>query len=563
MDSISKTPVCVAVIDLDYCQESFGVAPCTATGVNCYNTYRSCKDRGNFNKGAKQYYFCTHNVGTPLMLGERPYLLSIDYLPTEIKTSFTVSGRVKVKLLDEPDTDVGIDPYYTSRTRPIPGSFWKKLLARNPNYKGRPISIYEGVLGDEWTDYQLRFRGLLYNISIGKGQVTIEATDPLKSLADIYLPSKVEIKLRADIGSAETELPLIGASNLSTYTYFRIKDEFVSVNTYSSAQSAAQVSRGALGTTASSHTDNDKLTPVWVYGPDDPFTAMQDLLTVGEIPASSINTTAFSAASTWPATDQPVYCIIKEPTPVEQLYFELVDLCNCKSWYGEDQRITMQRQIPNSPGRTFSTISDAYNIIGGSASIDLCSQNHITRCALYWGQTILGEDEKSTSYNHLTISIDAGAESSFDYDEVLEKTIYSRWMSDTATSIEAANERARSYTGRTVYTNCDPRPIIQLDLDPKDSTIITGSYVVIDTDEIEDQYGDPVNMRAMVVRRENKGDRVSLRCQALSDRYIMLMASTTAGDWTAAGETERADNGYMSDAYGVMPDGYRPGYHMY
>jgi hypothetical protein len=60
----------------------------------------------------------TTDSGTPFKGGERPYLKSVDYLPTEISRSLTVSGRVKVKIADEPDTDRGIDPYLDARTDP-------------------------------------------------------------------------------------------------------------------------------------------------------------------------------------------------------------------------------------------------------------------------------------------------------------------------------------------------------------------------------------------------------------------------------------------------------------
>jgi hypothetical protein len=359
-------------------------------------------------------------------------------------------------------------------------------------------------------------------------------------------------------------LPLANTSAISTYAYFRCDDEIIQINSHNSAINTAYVERAVLGSQVATHGDGNKLTPIWVRGSENPFTTMQYLLEFGGIPSSSINTTAFQTASTWPAIDPNVACLIKDPISVEQLYYELVDLTNCRSWYGEDQKITIQRDILNDPARTYASLSENFHIIEDSASMDLQGNEHITRCSMFWGQLPLGNDKDSTAYKYLTISIDADAESSVDYNEVLEKTIYCRWLSDTAVSIEDANINAKSYTGRQVFFNRDPRKIMTFDIEIKDSTILTGNHVNITSDEFQDVYGNPLEMKAVVVKRESKNNgRIAVKCQALPDRSILIMASSSVGNWTASSPSERLANGFMSDAHGMMPDGQTLGYSMY
>ena len=186
----------VVVISLDTCNLVWGTAPCTAsTGDKCYNTYSTCDDKPNYDKRSKPYYFTNigaSNFNVPLA---RPYIKEISDLPTELKENGTVTKRLKVKFADEPElTDTAQDKYYADRGT-IQGTFWNKLIARNPNYKGRIIELYEGFDSLAFADYTLRFVGKIENITIGNGYAEVEAIDLLRSLEDIEFPVAKNIEL--------------------------------------------------------------------------------------------------------------------------------------------------------------------------------------------------------------------------------------------------------------------------------------------------------------------------------------------------------------------------------
>jgi hypothetical protein len=142
---LSRTPVTLVVITLDFCALTYGVLPCTATGgpgEECYNTFPTCQDKQNYDRTTKEYRFTS--LDAPYIKDARPYLDTIDWMQTEIKPgSLTIIGRSTLTMADEPDTDIGIDPYVENRSS-VQGTFWKKLLARNKNYSGRRVEIYKG-----------------------------------------------------------------------------------------------------------------------------------------------------------------------------------------------------------------------------------------------------------------------------------------------------------------------------------------------------------------------------------------------------------------------------------
>jgi len=186
----------IIVINLDACGLTWGTAPCTAsTGDKCYNTYFTCDDKPNYDKRTKRYYFTNSGARNFNIPEARPYITEISDLPTEIKENGTVTKRLKVKFADDTElTDTVGDKYYSTRAS-IQGNFFQKLVARNPNYKGRIIELYEGFDSLAFADFTLRFVGKIENITLGNGWCEIEAIDLLRSLDDVEFPAARNIEL--------------------------------------------------------------------------------------------------------------------------------------------------------------------------------------------------------------------------------------------------------------------------------------------------------------------------------------------------------------------------------
>jgi hypothetical protein len=188
---------------MDYCENTFGVAPCTATGTKCFNTFYTCTDQANFGITTKTYQFINANLPLNVITdfyGYKPYIKQVDSLASEIKDGETIVKRLKAQFYDEDGDDFGVDPYLTDRTS-VQGSFWKKFIARNKNYKGRLIKLYEGFDDVAAGSFELKFVGKIDNIQINKGIVTVEAVDLLRGLKDIKYPVATGINLAEVLGN--------------------------------------------------------------------------------------------------------------------------------------------------------------------------------------------------------------------------------------------------------------------------------------------------------------------------------------------------------------------------
>lgn len=206
-NSISKQLITLCILDLDYCANTFGIAPCTATGTpKCYNTFKTCRAKINYLKTTKSYRYI-NNDAPPSAAAEfnaRPYIIQNSSLSTELKDDKTIPARGTITFADEIDYDQGIDPYlYDRRSNLIDGKgyHFKKLIERNSYYKGRIITIKQGYPGQSESSFTTIFSGKIDNIKRNKLTVDLEYTDDIVDLSKVEYPYKTNIKLTSDLGA--------------------------------------------------------------------------------------------------------------------------------------------------------------------------------------------------------------------------------------------------------------------------------------------------------------------------------------------------------------------------
>lgn len=565
LDKIARTPFKMVVLTLGYCSQAFGVAPCTATGASCYNTRYTCKDKTNYTHSTKDYTFTSIDAPLPLKTGERPYLKSVSSLPTEIKDSFTVAGRCIMKFVDELDSDVGIDPYISTRAS-VQGTFWKKLLARNPYYNDRPVKVYQGFIGLDGTcDYEQIWYGVIKSIAMGAdGEVTIEAVDVLKSINDIDVPAETDCKLMVDLDTTITSMTLDKTSDLDSTGIVIIGTEIIEYSGNSTVTNVLSgCTRGAWGTTASTHKTDNKVQKCKYFSPKNPFDHLYDILTVdGGLSTDFVDTTAFASAKTWPLDDQINYSVLlTKPTKLKDLYFDLLDHVDAKSWVAENLKITCQRELANKPGRAYFSLTDDQNIVINSDSVSVDDNTRITRCALYWERGVLDEPEKPESYERINVAVDADAESSLEYGDVKSKKIWSPWIHSSAGTTEAVDQYTRNLVMRRVARHRDPDAIIELSVELKDSDIKTGEYVQLYTDLILNIDGTTLSGdKCQVIRREQSGNNYKLKLQKLSARRVAIIGPSTISSTYSDAPSADREYGYISGNNAFMANddhGYR------
>lgn len=202
----------VLEIDCDTCTHTFGVAPCNATGTQCYNTYGTCKDslgaKTNYAKGTKTWKFCGRGMQIPAGQPLRPYIADHSFTPTEIPVGGGLAARSQttITMADETCSDVEGDPYYASRGSPAQGTFWTRFIARNYNVQNRVARVRKGYVVNPW-DWTV-FNTELYLVASiagpdNNGNIAITLTDATKTLDQNMLPVATTGTLSADLKAVE------------------------------------------------------------------------------------------------------------------------------------------------------------------------------------------------------------------------------------------------------------------------------------------------------------------------------------------------------------------------
>jgi hypothetical protein len=568
----SRIPVWYVKLTLDFCAETFGSAPCVAVGTGdkkCVNTFFTCKDTANYNKTTRVLKFCT-NGELPFSDGERPYIESVAQLPTEIKEALPVLGRVKIRLYDEPDNDVGIDPYVGDRTS-TQGTYWRKFLKRNPNYKGRTIEVYEGFIGIPEAEFQLRFKGKIDNIRfVAKGKVEIEGIDTIGDLKRIKLPPAYKIQVGTGGGSTVTTMTFKGddvdklsgstAVPISVTTgltyYIRIGDEIISYassNYDSTSNQITGLARGVANTPATAVSENDNVSFAPHYN-GNPYDVMLELLSNSAsailnpgagISTANINTTQFNAERDFTSltTEVIVDGWIDEEITAGEAYFDIVNTLDLKTWVGEDLKINVLRRTPNRPDRTYHIITDDANIVLGTDSLNQNEESRFTRGYFSWDYLPATDFDQGKNFRRREVLIDLDLESSNAYAEDIVKSDKTRFIRSGIMSEANENNFAQNRQRRWLQTRKDALSLIDVTLEYKDSNIKTGDYCKVNTDLITDGLGNPITTAiCQVNKRSVSNNKVKLTLEKQPDNKTAFIGDSTPGGssaYTAASVAQR------------------------
>lgn len=189
-------------LSLKFCANTYGIAPCTAAGAvgtECYNTSTTCQDRPNYTDTTRKLTICDR--GGIINPGEdvRPYMTKIDTASTEVSRANGIAtrGRATVQAIDEECYD-HLDPYRATRPAAAGGTFWRRLVARNPNYFGITAKITRGFATEPFSLDAIREEQYIVQRIAGPdpaGRVSITLADRTKLLDNAKAPAPSKGKL--------------------------------------------------------------------------------------------------------------------------------------------------------------------------------------------------------------------------------------------------------------------------------------------------------------------------------------------------------------------------------
>ena len=564
LSEYSRGVIYIIKITLDKCQESFGVAPCTATGVQCYNTFSTCKDTPNYNRGTTDIYLSSISKRIPFA-GCRPLLLNNPSIfQTDISDNKLKTLRFTFDLAEDfKDYDIGMDPYRSSRaTKPDTVPFVKTLLARNPNWQNRPITIYEGFDGQTQTqlldDENIIAYGILKNIRLGDKSIQFEATDIISPLSEIDYPEKKGVTLVSDISTSQTSIVLSDVDGYEDYTALSIGEEIITYDTGNISAANNMITscvRAAGGTTAAAHSSGDSAEPCG-YFQGDIFDVLKDDILIGAGGLVSGN-----IASDWNTIrDNPteifeIEAYLPKSTKLNKYIQELIDLFCLKMWQGEDQKIHITRSHQNLNGRTYHILTDNANIVVDSRASDLNDDDRITTVEIRYDFDWFGSIDKAEDFSGFEIQHDSDAAGINGAQKIKKKIIPCRWLRRGVYQEELFFDFIEALARRTLFKYNEAHAFIEAKVEIKDSAITAGDFAKLTTTALVDETGTPLEAEKFEICKRKPDKNVlsikMLRC--IKTPFLIIAPDSVTNDWSTATDSEKEygaicnDNGEMSD----------------
>lgn len=569
-----RLPIWVVEIDLTACTLNWGAAPCTATGPagsQCYKTYATCQDTPNFSPndspfaGAGVYVFCSSRefiesgaVAIPCIQGDPAFRPAVIDPGKGLGTLGGVVIQMRDFNTDEPYIPDLWDPYRSARTSDPVGTWWNRLLARNPHYQGRTMRLYLGYKGAAYPSEYQRRDYVIETIKPGgqSGVVEIVAKDPLKLADDkrAKVPRAIKGTLSADLDDNDISFTIDETTNDfdTAVSVVRIDDELMSYITQAGG-SFSGVARGTFNTTATAHDEGATVQQVKRLTTKNVAEMVYYLLANHtEIPAAYLDAAEFDPEG-W-MNQVMVAATLVEPVGVRALITELAEQAPFAVWWDEiDRKVKLRAVAPVHPDTAPVEITDE-DIVKDSVSIDRLDNERVSRVFVYYGQINPVEGDDVNNYSDLYIKVNSDAESDALYGKVRERQIKSRWFdADDQVSVITG-------VGRIIQRYGDPPIKVSLLLDVKDQhRIRTGQQVLLSSKWLQDVDGSPLPTNFQVVdahperRKGGHSWRVNLMSLGFSGRYAYLGFSSP--DYSGASAAYKARYGYIGPSAGNFADG--------
>lgn len=564
--SVGRRPVTVVELDLDFCANTYGSAPCTAavgvTGAQkCFNCFATCQDTANFSKTAKTYKFTSESSFLPIGENIYPCITDVDIAPVQIDPKgFAVSGSVTVQLKDFPHHDRNVDPYVSTRAYDpeSQGTFFGKLRGRNPYLENRVMRVKEGYIDDDRT-ISSRTRTFFIDRMEGpdaNGNVKIIGKDALR-FADAEkakAPAVSRGSLSASITDIATSLTLtpsgIGSEYPSSGTV-KIDEEVI---TYSSKSGDILngLTRGTDGTTADAHDSASKVQLCIRYTAETLTDIVYDLLVnYAALDSSYIPLSDWTTENdTWLGSITSTV-LLTEPKGVKDLINEIQQASGSFFWWDDiDAEVKFKVLAPPLPTTPPMELNEQEHFLAGSITVKDLTKERVSRVIMYFAPTGVAIELKPENFRSVSIQVDATGEGTNAYGTSTELTILNRWVS----SLPLADEIGLRVLNRFKET---PRQVI-FRLDAKDASLKTGDLVDISSRLIQEVDGAPRLIRCLVTesREVEMGSHYEYTAiqAANTGGSAALIAPDGTPDWTSATEEQKRTYMYISNDAGLMSD---------
>lgn len=557
-----REPVTIVEMTLDECYHNHSQGGCSAPynpGGECYNTFATCQ--------VKEDYYPINTIAIKLsgakdsvVPGHIPCIDKVSIAPTKITPGKGLGHRTQVTItcIDFAIADESnIDRYAENRNyiAKDTGTFWGKLLARNPHFVGRSLMVRQSHANDYDTTTGSKTRHYIIDRIDGpdkNGNVKIIAKDPL-SLAEslkAQCPKPTNGALTADMSHGHNSHFSVGTGEGAQYPtgqfYVRIGSEIIRIASRSG--DTLQIGdRGDKGSTADDHKQGDNVqqcyvasgTSVWRVD----FVLYMLLGTYTEIDFSIIYSSWLdwqTEAAQW----TPLYylnTVISKPTSVQKLLDEICIETNTNIWWDDEtQKIKWKAQVPVVTG--LPVINDR-KLIDKSVSITSGDRKRISQVHYYCNVSDWSESLDEKNYKNLVIRTDLESETEDAYKTPAIKKIFARWMQTDTIAGEVGS--------RIISRFKTPVVTLKGELDVKDDSIKAGDHFELESELIAGFSGAarPTEMQMLSTKPIIGKERIqfeALQFLFVGPRYGHVCPPSQA-DYTSSATGDQDSYGWIAD----------------
>lgn len=573
----------VVEIDVDRCTLNYGVGACAAAlGVTgqkkCFNSFKTCQDTDNFDKGVLTLRFCKNQDGAPRGKTVFPALQKVSTNATVLNIAGIESGtgalgrreKVTISLQDFTYSDELTDPYRAGRadgTAQIGnaynpedfGTFFGKMRARNPFYYGRALRVKNGYVGDDIATMRTQHYIIdEWNGPNASGAVTVIAKDIL-NLADnekAVCPAQSDGKLAADIEAGLVSFDLVPVGIGASYPasgFASIGNEIMAFDRAGDVITLTE--RGAYGSSETTHSQNDTFQNCYTIEGALISEAVSELLTdFAGIDPSYIDQSAWDTETTRWLNGLEISTVIPKPTGVLTLLAELAQLGLSLWWDSVNQKIEYRLNRLTDINDNFANLSDADNLLEGSAQVVDKPDSRISQAVLYHGPIdYTASMTRADNFSKASAVVDLESEGPNQYDQSLYKTMFSRWIG------AGSDAAALSVARRAVLRYRDIPSNVTFTVDVKDlGDVGLAGLLTLQTRLLQDDTGQatPTEMQILEYEETVPGHRVRVVAQTFAFAGLYgFITGNGRSDYDTATDEEKRQGTYIAPDTGLFSDG--------
>ena len=502
--------VTIVEIDVEYCNNTFGSSPCTASlsascPRKCFNTRGTCADPVNFSAGTKTLRFAHNQAGLPKGVTIFPALQSVSSRAGKVNLSgldkytgpLGQREAVTISLKDFTYSDSAFDKYQNERVtgeaqfsgegyQPEDyGTFFGRLRARWPHWKASAVRVLRGVAGDDLADMSVEnFILTEWDGPNSDGSVTLTAKDIIKLAEDdnALCPAPTEGTLEEDISESATSFTLspegIGDTSYPESGRLCIGSEVMLCTR--TGDDVTITARGLDGTAADSHSAGDTVQRCF-HVEDTPINEVIYTLLVdyAGIDASFIDVSEWESENHWLAGFN-LTATITDPEAVSDLLAEIAQLGILIWWSASEQKIKYRPNRPIEYGEAIHALTDNATFIEGTSATSYDDDLRLGTVIVASG---IIDPTDSGDTNYRTGAIAATGEAG--YSTEAYHNILTRWFGPTGNNVAGL-----TVAERLVTRYRKPPIIFSATVDKKDAdSVKLGELVQITSRLVQGDWG--------------------------------------------------------------------------